>query len=88
MAVDLSSSLWVAVSVSVSVVAFLKFFMAWPIPVPILGSFPTPNIIRMITRIIISSVVPMPNMETPQRAMGPLLQDCFIYVNRNIIHYR
>ena len=46
----------------ISEVDFLKFVIASPMPLPILGSFEAPNKTTMMTRIIINSVTPNPNI--------------------------
>jgi len=47
---------------SFSEAPFLNPLMAFPKPCPISGSFPAPNMIRIMTRMTMSSGIPIPNI--------------------------
>ena len=53
-----------------SLVAFLKFLMALPMPAPISGSLLAPKIMSTMTRMMISSGNPIPNMSCLREWVG------------------
>jgi hypothetical protein len=55
----------------------LKFFIAFPIPAPISGSFPAPNIIRIMTIMMRSSGIPIPNINSSYGELDPILTTFF-----------
>src|SRR3989338_1003014 len=70
---------------------FLKFFIAFPMPLPISGSFPKPNIKKIISNTITNSVMPIPNMFLPKfiRHYSNDLRICLqdIFYKDIILHY-
>jgi hypothetical protein len=50
----------------------LKFLIAFPIPAPISGSFPAPKIIRIMTIMMRSSGMPIPNINASYGEFDPL----------------
>ena len=55
----------------------LKFFIAFPIPATISGSFPAPKIIRIMTIMMRSSGIPIPNINSSNGELVPLFTTFF-----------